>query len=64
MLEEQQIIDGCKQHNCRAQEQYYKNYYKAMMSLCARYMKNDTDAVEVFNYVFLKVFKNINRYDR
>lgn len=35
-----------------------------MMSLCARYMKNDTDAVEVFNYVFLKVFKNINRYDR
>ena len=34
-----------------------------MMSICLRYTKNDEDAVEVLNNGFLKVFKNIQRYD-
>lgn len=61
--EEQQLIDGCKKNDRRAQEQLYKNYYKAMMKLCVRYMANDADAVEVLNNGFLKVFKNIHRYE-
>ena len=40
----------------------YKNYYLAMMSLCLRYTKNETDAEEVLNQGFLKVFLNIQRY--
>lgn len=34
-----------------------------MMSICLRYTKNDEDAVELLNNGFLKVFKNIQRYD-
>jgi RNA polymerase sigma-70 factor (ECF subfamily) len=34
-----------------------------MISLCLRYTKNEEDAVEVLNNGFLKVFKNIQRYD-
>ena len=34
-----------------------------MVSLCLRYTKNETDAVDVLNNGFLKVFKNIHRYD-
>lgn len=34
-----------------------------MVTLCLRYTKNDSDAVEVLNNGFLKVFKNIQRYD-
>ena len=34
-----------------------------MMGICLRYTKNDEDAVEVLNNGFLKVFKNIQRYD-
>ena len=34
-----------------------------MMTICLRYTKNDEDAVEVLNNGFLKVFKNIQRYD-
>lgn len=41
----------------------YKNYYRAMVSLCMRYTKNEEDAVEVLNNSFLKVFVNIQRYD-
>ena len=33
------------------------------MTLCMRYTKNETDAVEVLNKGFLKVFLNIQRYD-
>ncbi len=34
-----------------------------MMSLCLRYTKNETDAMDVLNTGFYKVFKNIQRYD-
>jgi RNA polymerase sigma factor (sigma-70 family) len=33
-----------------------------MMNLCLRYTKNETDALEVLNTGFYKVYKNINRY--
>jgi RNA polymerase sigma-70 factor (ECF subfamily) len=34
-----------------------------MMNLCLRYTKNETDALAVLNMGFLKVFRNIKRYD-
>jgi RNA polymerase sigma factor (sigma-70 family) len=34
-----------------------------MMSLCLRYTRNDADAVEALNNGFLKVFRNIQRYE-
>jgi RNA polymerase sigma-70 factor (ECF subfamily) len=57
------IISGCKKGDRKAQEKLYKNYYRAMMTICLRYTKNDEDAVEVLNNGFFKVFKNIQRYD-
>jgi RNA polymerase sigma factor (sigma-70 family) len=57
------IIRGCKQNDRKAQEALYKAYYKAMVTICLRYTKNEEDAVEVLNNGFLKVFKNIQRYD-
>ncbi len=56
------LINGCKKGNRKAQEQLYKNYYRAMMSLCLRYTKNEHDAVEVLNTGFFKVFRNIGNY--
>ncbi len=57
------IVAGCKQNNLKAQEQLYKNYYHSLMSLCLRYTKNEQDAMEVLNTGFLKVFKNIEKFD-
>jgi RNA polymerase sigma-70 factor (ECF subfamily) len=34
-----------------------------MMSLCLRYTKNETDAEEIVNTAFLKVFLHIQRYE-
>jgi RNA polymerase sigma factor (sigma-70 family) len=57
------IINGCKKGNRKAQEKLYKDYYRAMMTLCLRYTKNDADALEALNNGFLKVFRNIQRYE-
>jgi len=57
------IIAGCRKGNRKAQEQLYRAYYGAMVSLCLRYTKNNDDAVEVLNNGFLKVFQNIERYN-
>jgi RNA polymerase sigma-70 factor (ECF subfamily) len=57
------IISGCRKGDRKAQKQLYKNYYRAMITICLRYTRNDEDAVEVLNNGFLKVFKNIQRYD-
>ncbi|HEU4473029.1 MAG TPA: sigma-70 family RNA polymerase sigma factor [Flavisolibacter sp.] len=57
------IINGCKKGSRKAQEKLYKSYYRVMASLCLRYTKNEADAVEVLNNGFLKVFKNIQRYE-
>ena len=57
------IVNGCKKGNRKAQEQLYRNYYRAMATLCMRYTRNEEDAVEVLNNGFLKVFRNIEKYD-
>jgi RNA polymerase sigma factor (sigma-70 family) len=57
------IISGCRKGSRKAQEQLYKSFYRAMITLCLRYTKNEEDAVEVLNNGFLKVFRNIQRYD-
>ena len=58
-----ELIAGCKADDRKAQEKLYRNYYRVMMSLCLRYTKNEEDALEVLNTGFLKIFRNINRYD-
>jgi RNA polymerase sigma-70 factor (ECF subfamily) len=57
------IISGCKKDNRKSQELLYRSYYRVMMNLCLRYTKNESDAMEVLNTGFYKVFKNIGRYD-
>lgn len=57
------IISGCKAGDRKAQEQLYRSYYRAMMNLCLRYTKTETDALEALNTGFYKVFKNIHRYN-
>ena len=58
-----ELIAGCKAEDRKAQEKLYRNYYRVMMSLCLRYTKNEADALEVLNTGFLKIFRNIDRYD-
>jgi RNA polymerase sigma-70 factor (ECF subfamily) len=57
------IINGCRKDDRQAQEQLYRMFYRAMMTICLRYTRNEADALEVLNTGFYKVYKNIGRYD-
>ena len=58
-----EIIAGCKRNDRRDQERLYRSFYESMMNLCIRYTKDADDAKLVLNTGFLKVFKNIEKYD-
>jgi RNA polymerase sigma factor (sigma-70 family) len=62
-IEITELLKGCIRGDRKAQERLYKDYYAAMMGICLRYTKNEQDALEVLNNGFLKVFKNIQRYE-
>jgi RNA polymerase sigma factor (sigma-70 family) len=57
------VIQGCLRNDRRSQEELYKRYYPAMMALCLRYVRSQADAVDVLNDAFLKVFRQLGKYD-
>jgi RNA polymerase sigma factor (sigma-70 family) len=57
------IIRGCLKNDRRAQEELYKRFYPVMMALCLRYVRDKQDAIEVLNDAFLKIFRQMSRYD-
>lgn len=59
----QQIIFGCHKRNRASQNALYRLYYPYGMSICMRYVDNESEAISIVNDGFLKVFRNIKMYD-
>ena len=57
------LINGCIDNDRKAQERLYKQFYASMMSVCIRYTHIEDDAIEVLHNGFLKVYKNMHRFD-
>ncbi|MDF3077297.1 MAG: sigma-70 family polymerase sigma factor [Sphingobacteriaceae bacterium] len=57
------LIEGCLRNEIEWQERLYKRLYSFAMGKCLRYASNRYDAAEILNDGFLKVFKNIHKYD-
>ena len=57
------LINGCIDNDRKSQERLYKQFYVTMMSLCMRYTHNENDAIEVLHNGFLKVYRNMHRFD-
>ena len=57
------VITGCKKNDRQGQQELYRNFYSYGMSICLRYTGNSSDATEVLNDGFFKVFKNIKKFD-
>ena len=58
-----ELVRGCIVNDRMAQEQLYKQFHGPMASICMRYTRNEHDAIEVLHSGFLKVFKNIERFN-
>ena len=64
---DQLILDGivkkCVKGDRKAQEELYKKFYSTMMGICYRYSKNKEDAKDLLQDGFVKVYKNIHKYN-
>lgn len=61
--QEQDLIQACIRKERWAQKMLYEEYYGMMMGVCLRYSNNSQDALDVLHEGFIKVFKNLARYE-
>lgn len=59
----QEIINGCIRKDRSSQYLLYKEFYAYGMGICRRYALNESDAGDVLNDGFLKVFTHIDKYE-
>ncbi len=57
-----EIIQGCKERNGRAQKKLYDIHASKMMGLCLRYCKDEEEAKDLLQEGFIKVFEKISTY--
>lgn len=59
-----EIIDKCKQGNHVAQHKLFEYLSPKMMTVCLRYLGNREEAEDVCQMSFVKLFKNIQDYNK
>lgn len=58
----QDLLDGCKTGDQRAQFQIYKLYYKAMYNTSLRIVNDTMEAEDIMQEAFLSAFEKIDSY--
>ncbi len=58
----QEIVQACLQNERKAQFELYDHCFDAMLSVCRRYERNEEFAIEIVNMAFIKVLKNLSKY--
>ncbi|WP_378183061.1 RNA polymerase sigma factor [Aquimarina sp. SS2-1] len=60
--EQDRLVKACKKHNRDAMEKIYNAFMPRMLAVGFRYCKNQSDAEDIVQDAFIKVFKNIKKY--
>lgn len=60
--EEKDLIQACIAKERWAQKKLYEDNYSKMMGVCLRYSNNKEDALDILHEGFIKVFRNIAKY--
>lgn len=58
----EELINGCKKDDIKAQEQLYKLYAPKLFSVCLKYSRNYTEAQDNLQEGFLLVFEKIEQF--
>ncbi len=58
----EQLINGCKENDTKAQEQLYRLFAPKLFSVCLKYSRNYTEAQDHLQEGFLLIFKKIHLY--
>ncbi|WP_240737249.1 RNA polymerase sigma factor [Hymenobacter metallicola] len=57
------LLAGCRRAERDAQRRLYGLYYSFAMSICLRYTRTRDEAMEAVNDGFMKVFRDVSRFD-
>jgi RNA polymerase sigma factor (sigma-70 family) len=59
---ERDFIEACLNKDSVALRTLYEHHYPIMLPLCRRYANNEEDALDILHDGFIKVFRNLNKY--
>jgi RNA polymerase sigma-70 factor (ECF subfamily) len=62
MLDQQQLIIGCKHKDAWARKQLYELYAPIMLGVCVRYVNERETARDILQEGFIKVYTKIDSY--
>jgi RNA polymerase sigma-70 factor (ECF subfamily) len=58
----EQIISDCKKNKRKAQVALYNHYAPLLLGVCSRYVHDKSEAQDILQDGFLKIFRNIKEY--
>jgi RNA polymerase sigma factor (sigma-70 family) len=61
-LTERELIEGCLKKNSKSQRRLFELYAGKMMTVCRRYANDQTEAEDILQEAFIRVFSNIAQY--
>jgi len=60
---QEDLIDGCIRGDRQCQNKLYELFHGKMLSVCMRYAKDREEARDVFHEGFVKVFRNLHKFE-
>jgi RNA polymerase sigma factor (sigma-70 family) len=61
-LTEKQLIEDCLKGNARSQHKLFQRFGGIMMTVCRRYAADQTEAEDMLQDAFIKVFTHLDQY--
>lgn len=62
MLNENELIEGCRKGNRASQKALYERYCRKMLVVCLRYSKTTAEAEDILQEGFVKVFNGLKEF--
>jgi RNA polymerase sigma factor (sigma-70 family) len=63
MLSEDQLIERCRKNDRKAQKMLYDKYAPTMLGICLRYVFERSEAEDILQEGFLKIFTKISEFE-
>lgn len=63
LMTDDHILDGCRNKDRNSQRLLYERYYESLSFACYRYLRNQELVEDVVHEGFMKIFKNIHKFN-
>ena len=61
-LTDQQLVEGCIKGNAKSQQMLFQRFSGKMLTICRRYARDQSEAEDILQESFIRIFGNIAQY--